>query len=137
LRGTSLIRTPSRRTAVALPRANGTHGDTQGQRLNIVSAKPICHNEATCVGSMYRGPPDGVVGMLRRHRTLLLNWFRASEEIANGGVEGLDSKSKLPMKGPTVSNPIKRLKSPWITSSESFLSQIQPTDFADEIRLIK
>lgn len=32
----------------------------------------------------------------------------------------------------TVSNRMKRLKSPYITSSESFLSQIKPPDSADE-----
>lgn len=128
---------PARRTAVALPRANGAHGDSQGQRLGFVNAKPICPNEATCVGSMYHSPPEGIVGTLRQHRTLLLNWFPASEEIFNGSVELLNSKSKLPMKGPTVSNPIKRLKSPWLTSWESFLSQIKPTDSAVEIRLIR
>ena len=127
-------RTPSRRTAVARPRANGTHGDSQGQRLGFVNAKPICPNEATCVGSMYHSPPEGIVGTLCRHPALLLNWFRASEEIYNGGVEGLNSKSKLLMKGPTVSNPIKRLKSPWSTSSESILSPIQPANSIDEAK---
>jgi hypothetical protein len=30
---------------------------------------------------------------------------------------------------------MKRLKSPYITSSESFLSQIEPTDSADEAKI--
>ena len=39
-----------------------------------------------------------MAGTLRRHRALLLNWFRARGEISSGSVEGLDSKAKLALK---------------------------------------
>lgn len=40
-------------------------------------------------------PMKKVVGMLRRHRPLLLNWFRARGQISAGAVEGLNNKAKL------------------------------------------
>jgi len=33
--------------------------------------------------------------MLRKHRALLLNWFRAKGQISAGAVEGLNLKVKL------------------------------------------
>jgi transposase len=36
-----------------------------------------------------------VARMLRRHRPLLLNWFRARGEISAAVVEGFDNKAKL------------------------------------------
>lgn len=35
---------------------------------------------------------------LRRHRTILLNWFRARGEISNGSVEGMNIKAKLALR---------------------------------------
>lgn len=43
-------------------------------------------------------PMQGVAKMLRRHRELLLNWFRAKGELSNGSVEGMNNKAKLAMK---------------------------------------
>jgi len=40
-------------------------------------------------------PMQKVAQMLRRHRPLLLNWFRARGEISAGAVEGLNNKAKL------------------------------------------
>ena len=36
--------------------------------------------------------------MVRNHRELILNWFRAKGEISNGVVEGLNNKAKLTMR---------------------------------------
>jgi len=36
-----------------------------------------------------------VAKMLRRHRHLILNWFRAKGLISSGTVEGLNGKAKL------------------------------------------
>jgi len=33
--------------------------------------------------------------MLRKHRELILNWFRAQKEFSSGIVEGLNAKAKL------------------------------------------
>nr|VFJ56236.1 MAG: Transposase [Candidatus Kentron sp. DK] len=33
--------------------------------------------------------------MLKRHRPLLLNWFRAKGQFSSGIVEGLNTKAKL------------------------------------------
>jgi transposase len=40
-------------------------------------------------------PMQKVARMLRRHRPLLLNWFRARGEMSAGAVEGLNNKAKL------------------------------------------
>ncbi len=36
--------------------------------------------------------------MVRAHRGLTLNWFRAKGQISNGVVEGLNNKAKLTMR---------------------------------------
>lgn len=43
-------------------------------------------------------PMKKVAKMLRKHRELILNWFRAKKEFSSGVVEGLNSKAKLTMK---------------------------------------
>jgi transposase len=40
-------------------------------------------------------PMKKVARMLRSHRELLLNWFRARKEISAGMVEGFNNKAKL------------------------------------------
>jgi transposase len=40
-------------------------------------------------------PMKKVVGSLRKHRDLILNWFRARGTISAGSVEGLNNKAKL------------------------------------------
>jgi len=36
--------------------------------------------------------------MVRKHRALILNWFKAKGQISNGVVEGLNNKAKLTMR---------------------------------------
>jgi len=36
-----------------------------------------------------------IAKMLRRHRTLLLNWFKAKGQFSSGIVEGFNTKAKL------------------------------------------
>ena len=43
-------------------------------------------------------PLMSVAEMLRRHKPLLLNWFRARGEFSAGCVEGMNGKAKLTMK---------------------------------------
>lgn len=43
-------------------------------------------------------PMKHVARMLRRHRPLILNWFRAKKEFSSGVVEGLNNKAKLTTK---------------------------------------
>jgi transposase len=40
-------------------------------------------------------PMKKVAKMLRRHRELILNWFRAKKEFSSGVVEGLNNKAKV------------------------------------------
>ena len=43
-------------------------------------------------------PMQKVARMLRRHRPLLLNWFKAKGAISGGAVEGLNNQAKLTMR---------------------------------------
>ena len=43
-------------------------------------------------------PMKDMARTLRRHRTLLLNWFLARGEISNGSVEGMNTKAKLALR---------------------------------------
>jgi len=43
-------------------------------------------------------PMKKIARMLRSHRSLILNWFRAKEQIALGTVEGLNNKAKVTTK---------------------------------------
>ena len=40
-------------------------------------------------------PMKKVARMLRRHETLLLNWFKAKGEVSSGVVEGLNNKIRV------------------------------------------
>lgn len=40
-------------------------------------------------------PMKKVAKMLRRHRELILNWFRAKGTVSAGTVEGLNGKAKV------------------------------------------
>jgi transposase len=40
-------------------------------------------------------PMEKVAPMLRNHRDLLLNWFRAKGQLSSGVVEGFNNKAKL------------------------------------------
>jgi transposase len=53
--------------------------------------------DAWCIRAMRSRiePMQQVAGMLRRHRALLINWFRAQGEISMGAVEGLNNKAKV------------------------------------------
>lgn len=50
-----------------------------------------------CKRTMYSKiePMKRVARMLRTHRELLLNWFRAKGQLSSGSVEGLNTKAKL------------------------------------------
>jgi len=43
-------------------------------------------------------PMKKIARMLRSHRSLILNYFRAREQIALGAVEGLNNKAKVTTK---------------------------------------
>ena len=43
-------------------------------------------------------PMKKIARMLRSHRTLILNYFRARKQYSSGVVEGLNNKAKLTMR---------------------------------------
>lgn len=56
--------------------------------------------DAWCVRAMRSKlePMKEMAGTLRRHRTLLLNWFRAKGDVSNGSVEGMNNKAKVALR---------------------------------------
>lgn len=56
--------------------------------------------DAWCRRAMYSKiePIKEVARMLRNHRELIMNWFRAKKEFSSGVVEGLNGKAKLTTK---------------------------------------
>ena len=56
--------------------------------------------DAWCTGAMRSQlqPMKKMAGTLRRHRELLLNWFRAKGEISSGSVEGMNTKAKVALR---------------------------------------
>jgi transposase len=51
-------------------------------------------------------PMKKVAKMLRNHKPLILNWFKAKGHVSCGAVEGLNLKAKLTIRiHHTVSNP--------------------------------
>ncbi len=43
-------------------------------------------------------PMKKVARMLRKHKPLILNWFKAKGEVSSGAVEGMNMKLKLAMR---------------------------------------
>jgi transposase len=43
-------------------------------------------------------PMKKVARMLRKHKPLILNWFKAKGEVSSGAVEGMNLKVKLAMR---------------------------------------
>ena len=41
------------------------------------------------------GPMKDIAKMIRRHKPLILNWFKAKKALSSGAVEGLNNKLKL------------------------------------------
>lgn len=56
--------------------------------------------DAWCTSAMRSRlkPMKEMAGTLRRHRELLLNWFRAKGEISAGSVEGMNNKAKVALR---------------------------------------
>ena len=78
-------------------------------------------------------PMKKVARMLRRHRPLILNWFRARGEISAAIVEGFNNKAKtVHQKGVTAFARIDAWKSLCTIHSVSYRSQKLPTDSAED-----
>ena len=56
-----------------------------------------CFLDRWCTRTMRSkiGPMKRVARMLRGHRPLILNWFRAKGQLSSGIVEGFNAKAKL------------------------------------------
>ncbi len=71
-----------------------------------------------------------VAGSLRRHRPLLLNWFRAKGTISAGIVEGFNNKAKLTLRKGYGFREFETIELALYHQP----SQKPPTDPADEAR---
>ncbi len=56
------------------------------------------------------GPMKKVAKMLRKHRELILNWFKAQKEFSSGIVEGFNTKAKLTTRKSYGFRELKTLK---------------------------
>jgi hypothetical protein len=75
--------------------------------------------------------------MLRAHRPLLLNYFKAKKEFSSGVVEGLNNKAKLTMrKSYGASAPSAFWNSPSITHLPSYPSRSLPMNSSDESKKV-
>ena len=72
-----------------------------------------------------------VARMLRRHRPLILNWFRARGEISAAIVEGFNNKAKLTTRK-AYGFRSYAWKSLCTIHSVSYRSQKLPTDSAED-----
>ena len=70
--------------------------------------------------------------MVRSHRGLILNWFRARGELSNAIVEGFNGKARVTTKKRSVIAPVRRWKSRCIMHLATYPSLNSPTDSADE-----
>ena len=92
------------------PRAHefgGDHGDRRGRDEDFQSfwehRSPYWAGrflDQWCTRTMRSRlePLKGVAKMLRRHRELIVNWFRAKKAFSSGTVEGFNNKAKLTTK---------------------------------------
>ena len=64
-----------------------------------------------------------VARSLRKHRVLLLNWFRAKGTISAGVVEGFNNKAKLTTRKAFGSGPSKLPKLLFFTHLEIYRNQ--------------
>jgi hypothetical protein len=70
--------------------------------------------------------------MLRGHRELLLNWFRAKDQLSSGVVEGFNGKAKLTSRKAFGFRICQGAESHCITLLALCPSRNSPTNFADE-----
>ncbi len=73
-----------------------------------------------------------VARMLRRHRRLILNWFRARGEISAAVVDGFNNKAKLTARKAYGFRSYRCLESPCTIRWVSYRSRKRPTDFAED-----
>jgi hypothetical protein len=77
-------------------------------------------------------PMKKVVRSLRRHRHLIVNWFRAGVTISAGVVEGINGKAKLTTREAFGFRTPQASTSPCFTSSAAYRNPTSPTDCAEE-----
>ncbi len=77
-------------------------------------------------------PMQKVAQMLRAHRPLLLNWFRAKGTLPTSVVEGLNNKARVTTRTAYGFRTIAPWKSPSITPLGPYRSRKLPTDSFEE-----
>lgn len=68
------------------------------QYVSPAWAEKFLEQWATRTMQTQLGPMKKVAKMLRKHKPLILNWFRAKGKLSSGPVEGLNNKAKLAVK---------------------------------------
>ena len=77
-------------------------------------------------------PMKKIVGMLRSHQDLILNYFKARKVISSGTIEGLNNKAKVTMRKSYGFRTFALPNCRSTTLSASYRSQKPPTGSTDE-----
>ena len=73
-----------------------------------------------------------VAKMLRNHKQLILNWFKADGRLSSGTVEGFNLKAKLTMRKAYGYKSLECLQTALYHTLVICRNQYLPTDSADE-----
>lgn len=95
--------------------------------------------DAWCTRTMRSriGPMKKIGRSQRRHRHLILNWFRVRGTISSGVVEGFNGKGNEPPEKRSASRRQRALKSLSFTYSADCQSLRSPTDSAEPAVLLR
>jgi transposase len=81
-------------------------------------------------------PMKKVFKMLRRHRSLLINWFKAKKQFSSGIVESFNNKAKLTSRKAYVFRTFKAAEIALYYAMEHYLFPLPPTNFSEEARCL-
>jgi transposase len=77
-------------------------------------------------------PMKKVAKMLRRHRPLLLNWFKAKKQFSSGIVAGFNNKAKLTTRKAYGFRTFKSAEIALYRTMGALPVPITPTNFSEE-----
>jgi transposase len=80
-------------------------------------------------------PMKKIARTLRKHRTLILNYFKAKKEFSSGVVEGLNNKAKVTMRKSYGFRTFRILELALIIHLENYRSLSLPMNSSDESRI--
>jgi transposase len=76
-----------------------------------------------------------VAKMLRRHRSLLLNWFKAKKQFSSGIMAGFNNKAKLTTRKAYGFRTFKAAEIALYYAMGHYLFPLPPTNFSEEAKI--